>query len=160
MNRKSTPKTKALKKPRKKTLGKAHLLVVDDEPDFAKMIQKTLVQSGFRVDAATSATQAIALQRKYAYDLALVDMRMPEMTGLELLQYLKIRDKKIFVIIMTAYGSISVGIESLKKGACDYLTKPFKSKVLKEKVESSLKLRTRFLEEQRIFPQRSTLDEW
>jgi len=143
----------------KKIAVKAHLLVVDDEADFAKMIQKTLVQAGYHVDAATSATQAIALQRKHSYDLALVDMRMPEMTGLELLQYLKVRDKKIFVMIMTAYGSFSVGIESLRKGACDYLSKPFKLNTLKEKVVEALTRRTQFLEEQRVFAQRATMDE-
>src|SRR5258708_21362186 len=131
-------KSTLLRKPKKSTVGKAHLLVVDDEADFAKMIQKTLIQAGYRVDAAVSATQAIALQRKHSYDLALVDMRMPEMTGLELLQYLKVRDKRIFVIIMTAYGSFSVGIESLKKGACDYISKPFKLKSLKDKVAEAL----------------------
>jgi DNA-binding NtrC family response regulator len=148
------------KKPGKNSLGKAHLLVVDDEADFAKMIQKVLAQAGYRVDAATSATQAIALQRKHSYDLALVDMRMPEMTGLELLQYLKVRDKKIFVLIMTAYGSFSVGIEALRRGACDYLTKPFKLKTLKDKVSEAIKRRSQFLEEQRVFPQGATMDEW
>jgi two-component system, NtrC family, response regulator AtoC len=155
-----TPKTsKTGKKPKKNLPSKAHLLVVDDEADFARMVQKILTQSGYRVDAATSATQAIALQRKYAYDLALVDMRMPEMTGLELLQYLKVRDKRIFVMIMTAYGSFSIGIEALRKGACDYVAKPFKIKVLKDKVAESLKRRAQFLDEQRVFHQRSTVDE-
>jgi len=91
--------------------------------------------------------------------LALVDMRMPEMTGLELLQYLKVRDKKIFVMIMTAYGSFSVGIESLRKGACDYLSKPFKLNTLKEKVVEALARRVQYLEEQRVFAQRATMDE-
>jgi DNA-binding NtrC family response regulator len=159
MKKPSPKKRLAAKKPAKNLMGKAHLLVVDDEADFAKMIQKTLLQSGYRVDAATSATQAIALQRKHSYDLALVDMRMPEMTGLELLQYLKVRDKKIFVLIMTAYGSFSIGIESLRKGACDYLAKPFKLKTLKDKVAEALKRRAQFLEEQRVFPQRATVDE-
>jgi DNA-binding NtrC family response regulator len=135
-------------------------LVVDDELDFARMIQTSLVQSGYRVDIAQSATQAIALQRKNPYDLALVDLRMPEMTGLELLQYLKLRDKRIFVILMTAYGSFSVGIEALKRGACDYLSKPFKLNSMKEKVAEALERRSRFLEEQSLFPQRSTIDEW
>ena len=157
---KKKKKNQAKPKPKKKLLGKAHILVVDDEADFARMIQKTLAQSGYRVDTATTATQAIAMQRRHSYDLALVDLRMPEMTGLELLQYLKVRDKKIFVIIMTAYGSFSIGIESLRKGACDYLAKPFKLKVLKDKVAEAIERRARFLEEQRIFPQRSTLDEW
>jgi DNA-binding NtrC family response regulator len=145
---------------KKASLGKARLLVVDDEVDFGKMVAKTLLDAGYRVDTVTSATQAIALQRKNSYDLALVDIRMPEMTGLELLQYLKVRDKRIFVIIMTAYGSFSIGIESLRRGACDYLAKPFKLKTLKDKVAEALQRRTQFLEEQRIFPQRSTMDEW
>ena len=153
-------KTGSKRNPKKSALGKAHLLVVDDEADFAKMIQKTLIQSGYRVDAAVSATQAIALQRKRSYDLALVDMRMPEMTGLELLQYLKVRDKKMFVMIMTAYGSFSIGIESLRRGACDYLAKPFKLKTLKDKVAEALARRAQFLEEQRVFPQRAAMDEW
>ncbi|HTC21659.1 MAG TPA: response regulator [bacterium] len=158
---KPTPKKRpAAKKPKKSPMGKAHLLVVDDEADFGKMIQKTLTQAGYRVDAATSATQAIALQRKHSYDLALVDMRMPEMTGLELLQYLKVRDKKIFVMIMTAYGSFSIGIEALRKGACDYVAKPFKLKTLKDKVAEAVTRRAQFLEEQRVFPQRATMDEW
>jgi DNA-binding NtrC family response regulator len=145
---------------RPKAASRSRLLVVDDELDFARMIQTSLAQSGYRVDIAQSATQAIALQRKNPYDLALVDLRMPEMTGLELLQYLKLRDKRIFVILMTAYGSFSVGIEALKRGACDYMAKPFKLKSMKEKVAEALDRRSRFLEEQSLFPQRSTIDEW
>jgi FixJ family two-component response regulator len=82
-------------------------------------------------------------------------MRMPEMTGIELLQYLKVRDNKMFIILMTAYGSFALGIESLKQGACDYLAKPFSLGVLKKKVGDALKRRTRFLEEQK-----ETMDEW
>jgi DNA-binding NtrC family response regulator len=153
-------KQRAVRKSNKKPMGKARLLVVDDEVDFAKMIQKSLSPLGYRVDVATSVTQAMGLQRKYAYDLALLDVRMPEMTGLELMQYLKVRDKRIFVIIMTAYGSFSVGLESYKKGACEYLSKPFKLKTLKEKVAEALKRRTKFLEDQRVIIQRETMDEW
>ncbi len=158
--KKNVPSKKASPKNRPLTVTRSRVLVVDDEIDFAKMIQTSLLQSGYRVDIAQSATQAIALQRKNSYDLALVDLRMPEMTGLELLQYLKLRDKRLFIILMTAYGSFSIGIEALKKGACDYLAKPFKLKSMKEKVAEALQRRSRFLEEQSLFPQRSTLDEW
>ena len=144
----------------KPPVGKAHLLVVDDEVDFARMIQRTLTQAGYRVDAAVSAAQAITLQRKHSYDLALVDMRMPEMTGLELLQYLKVRDRKMFVILMTAYGSLSLGIEALRKGAIHYLAKPFKLTDLKRDVADALTRRAHYLEEQGLFTQRATLDEW
>jgi DNA-binding NtrC family response regulator len=152
-------KKKARQKPSKSPALKAHLLVVDDEADFARMMQQALVKAGYRVDTAVSATQAMGLMRKHSYDLALVDMRMPEMTGLELLQYLKMRDKKISVMIMTAYGTVSIGFEALKKGACDYLAKPFKLELLRQKVDKELKRRVQYLEEQRVLPQRSTLDE-
>jgi DNA-binding NtrC family response regulator len=123
------------------------------------MIQESLVQAGYRVDAVISASQAIALQRRVPYDLALVDMRMPEMTGLELLQVLKARDKRLFVMVMTAYGSLSIGIESLKRGACDYLAKPFPLGTLKAKVAESLERRGRYLAEQGVFPQPAAEDE-
>jgi DNA-binding NtrC family response regulator len=152
-------KKKTARKHPKRPVLKAHLLVVDDEADFARMLQQALIKEGHRVDAAVSATQAIALMRKHSYDLALVDMRMPEMTGLELLQVLKMKDKKISVMIMTAYGTVSIGYEALKKGACDYLAKPFKLELLRRKVSEELKRRVQYLEEQRILPQRSALDE-
>jgi len=160
MKRHPLKKAPASRKAPKPPVNKAHLLVVDDEADFAKMIQKTLMEEGYRVDAAVSAAQAIALQRKHSYDLALVDMRMPEMTGLELLQYLKVRDKKMFVILMTAYGSLALGIEALRKGAIHYLAKPFKLTDLKKDVADALQRRAHYLEEQGFFPQRATLDEW
>jgi len=80
------------------------------------------------------------------------------MTGIELLQYLKARDKTIFVILMTAYGSFSVGIEALRRGACDYVAKPFKNKALKDKVAEALHRRQLYLEEQHSI-QRSSIDE-
>jgi len=126
----------------------ARILVVDDEVEFASMIQRSLAGEGYRVDTALDGTSAIEQHRKHAYDLALVDLKMPDMTGLELLQYLKVRDKNIVVILMTAFGSLAVGIESLKKGAGDYLPKPFKLAALLVKVEEALRRRIRYLEEQ------------
>jgi DNA-binding NtrC family response regulator len=141
---------KASRPPKEKV--QARVLVVDDEADFALMIQKTLEGEGYYVDTALNGTQAIELHRKHAYDLALVDLKMPDMTGLELLQYLKVRDKRIAVILMTAFGSLAVGIEALKKGASDYLPKPFKLAALLEKAEEALKRRARYLEEQAHSP--------
>jgi DNA-binding NtrC family response regulator len=158
MSKPTSKKKKPIAKKSATKVRKARLLVVDDEADFAKLIQTILTQAGYGVDTATSATQAIALQRKTAYDLAIVDLRMPEMTGIELLQYLKARDKSIFVILMTAYGSFSVGIESLRRGACDYVAKPFKNKTLKDKVAEALHRRQLYLEEQHSI-QRSSIDE-
>jgi DNA-binding NtrC family response regulator len=130
----------------------ARILVVDDENDFTATIQRTLEEEGYRADAALSGAEAVEMHRKRAYDLALVDLKMPDMTGLELMQYLKVRDRNIAVILMTAYGSLAVGIEALKKGASDYLPKPFKLATLLEKVEAALKHRARFLDEQAHLP--------
>ena len=159
MPKSAKKKKKTHRKPLKSPSIKAHLLVVDDEADFARMIQRALAKEGHRVDAAISATQALTLMRRDSYDLALVDMRMPEMTGLELIQYMKMKDKTISVMIMTAYGTVSIGFEALKKGACDYLAKPFKLELLRQKVNEELKRRAKYLEEQRFLPQCSTLDE-
>jgi len=135
-----------------KTTIQARLLVVDDEAEFASMIRKTLEAEGYGVDTALNGTQAIEMHRKHAYDLALVDLKMPDMTGLELLQYLKVRDKRISVVLMTAFGSLAVGIEALKKGASDYLPKPFKLAVLSSKVQDALIRRAKYLEEQAHSP--------
>jgi DNA-binding NtrC family response regulator len=148
------PKTKAASKKRvvskkRRTLA-ARILVVDDEPDFAKMVGRVLKQAGYKVDEAVTARKAMELQRQHAYDLAVVDLRMPEMTGSELLQYFKVRDKQMFVLMMTAYGSLQVGIDLLRRGACDYISKPFKLDALRGKVQDALRRRRKYLEEQTI----------
>lgn len=148
---KATKKTTEGTRPSKERV-QARLLVVDDEAEFALMIRRSLEGEGFAVDTALNGTEAIELHRKHAYDLALVDLKMPDMTGLELLQYLKVRDKRISVILMTAFGSLAVGIEALKKGASDYLPKPFKLASLLEKVSEALRRRERYLEEQAHSP--------
>jgi DNA-binding response OmpR family regulator len=165
----SVPRAKRMgkkRRPRKgnvrKTSGKifGRILVVDDEPDFGSMVAKALRKIGCQVDEAVDAHQAIALQHRHAYDMAVVDLRMPDMTGLELLHYLKTRDKRLFVIIMTAYGSLHVGIEALKRGACDYISKPFKLKVLQSRVRTNLGRRRRYLEEQSLHLRNDTVDEY
>ncbi len=148
---------KSVKRTRKIT---SRILVVDDEPDFARMVAKALRAVGHQVDEALDARNAIKLHREHSYDMVVVDLRMPDMTGLELLQYLKARDKKLFVMIMTAYGSLHVGIEALKRGACDYLSKPFKLSVLQGKVRVNLERRRRYLEELTLHLHHDTVDEY
>jgi DNA-binding NtrC family response regulator len=155
----SPPKKKKPTTPIKRSLT-ARILVVDDEPDFAKMVGRALKQAGYKVDEAVTARKAIELQRQHSYDLAVVDLRMPEMTGSELLQYFKVRDKQMYVIVMTAYGSLQVGIDLLRRGACDYLSKPFKLDALREKVQDALRRRRKFLEEQAIHIRQDTADEY
>ena len=153
------PKKKKKSEPKKRALA-ARILVVDDEPDFAKMVGRVLKQAGYKVDEAVTARKAIELQRQHSYYLAVVDLRMPEMTGSELLQYFKVRDKQMYVIVMTAYGSLQVGIYLLRRGACDYLSKPFKLDTLREKVQEALRRRRKYLEEQAIYNRQDNADEY
>lgn len=122
--------------------------MIDDEEDFAKMLQRSLKQKKHQADIATTGLQAIQLAARYPYDLALLDIRMPEITGLELLDYFQRNQKKIFVIMMTAFSSFSIGIESLKRGAYDYLEKPFKMHELHQKVMEALQRKHRYIREQ------------
>jgi DNA-binding NtrC family response regulator len=108
-------------------MSKQRLLIVDDEQDMLQGLQRVL---GYElqdvdVDVCSQAGQALGLIQDKGHDLVLLDIRMPEMDGLELLQRIKRLDPWITVIMMTAYGSIEVAVQSIKQGAYDFITKPF-----------------------------------
>ncbi len=100
------------------------ILIVDDEPSQREILQGFLAAEGWEVDTAENGTEALNLFRKHPFDLCLVDYRMPDMTGLELLEKLKSQPPEAAVVIITAYGSITSAVEAMKLGAYDYLTKP------------------------------------
>jgi DNA-binding NtrC family response regulator len=100
------------------------ILVVDDEPSILRLLQEALSQWGFQVTCASSATEAIEAVRGDMFDAVLTDIRMPEMTGLELLKEIKRHDESIEVVMMTGFPTISSAVEALKEGAYDYLSKP------------------------------------
>ena len=101
------------------------ILVVDDKDAMRKMLTETLVEEGHRVDAAASGKNAIDLVQNKAYDLVLTDLRMPDVTGLEVLSAVKETDEETSVILMTAYGTIEDAVSAMKLGAFDFITKPF-----------------------------------
>jgi DNA-binding NtrC family response regulator len=99
------------------------LLVVDNEPDFLETIAERLEQRGFRVTKAISGFEAVQAAEEGKFDLALIDLRMPGMDGIELLRNLKLGHKYLEVIILTGYGTIESAVECTKLGAFDYLSK-------------------------------------
>mgnify|MGYP000852626093 CR=1 FL=1 len=103
-----------------------HVLVVDDEEGIRHMLAVLLAREGYQVTAAASAAQAIAELLRRPYDVVLADIRMPGITGLELTDEIRRRGLSSTVIVMSAYGSLDVAIEAMKRGAYDYLAKPFK----------------------------------
>jgi DNA-binding NtrC family response regulator len=102
----------------------ARVLVVDDEKSILMLLDEALSNWGYQVTTANSASDALAALRTQVFDAALTDVRMPEMSGIELLRELKKRDESMEVVIMTGYPTIASAVEALKEGAYDYLSKP------------------------------------
>ena len=102
----------------------AKILVVDDEPSILRLLEEALTQWGYQVKCAASGDEALAAIRGDLFDAVLTDIRMPEMSGLDLLREIKRHDDSIEVVMMTGYPTIVSAVEALKEGAYDYLSKP------------------------------------
>jgi len=116
------------------------LLIVDDEEDMLKGLKRTLALDfkGMDILTAARAQEALHLVEKESVDLVLTDIRMPDMDGLELLRRLLKIDPWLTVIMMTAYGSIELAVEAMKRGAYDFVTKPFDKEVLLRTIHKAL----------------------
>lgn len=113
----------------------ANILVVDDDSALASTLQEFLQREGYAVEVALSAAEALAIQeRNPQLSVALLDLIMPVTDGLELMDQLHRRSPDLAVIIMTGYGTIETAVEAIKRGAEDYLTKPFDDCAVRKKV--------------------------
>jgi DNA-binding NtrC family response regulator len=104
--------------------GKIRLLFVDDEEEFVNYMTKRLQRHEFEVHSYTDPVQALQQTEGQSFDVALLDLKMPEMDGEELLNRLKERDPGVEVIILTGHGSIESAFRSAQVGAYEYLLKP------------------------------------
>ncbi len=102
-----------------------NILVVDDKDAMRNMLAETLTDEGHRVDAALDGRSAVELVRNKSYDLVLTDLKMPDISGLDVLTQVKEVDSETAVIVMTAYGTIEDAVAAMKAGAYDFITKPF-----------------------------------
>ena len=114
------------------------LLVVDDEPDLRTLYELTLVREGYAVETAGSVDEAWALLSAQSFNAVITDMRLPDGSGLELLQRLEAAARGEKAIVITAYGSAEGAVEALKCGAYDYLTKPVDLRQFRAVVASAL----------------------
>jgi DNA-binding NtrC family response regulator len=103
----------------------ARILIVDDERKIRAILSRILSSEGYSVDVAENGEEAIRESLEIVPDLVLMDQNMPGMNGIEAMEQLRLRDPDLKVIILTAYGSIPLAVEAMKKGAYDYVTKPF-----------------------------------
>ncbi len=117
---------------------KIRILVVDDELIIRESLVGWLRRAGHGVDAAPGGRQALDMLSRNHYDLIFLDMRMPDLSGLEALKTVKTTHPHILVVMITAYASIETAIEAMKNGADDFLMKPFQAEQLELMVEKLL----------------------
>lgn len=113
------------------------LLVVDDDQEFRETVVKRLSRSGFRLQDAPTAEVALGLAERRDFDVAVFDMQMPGMSGLDLLSAFKTKHPDCEVILLTGQGSIETAVEAMRLGAFDYLTKPFPLRDLEVRIEKA-----------------------
>lgn len=106
---------------------KERILVVDDEVLVRDFLQEALTRRSYNVDLAEDGKKAKEMLKDQPYDLVLTDLKMPGVTGLDLLRFIKAHQPDTQVIMMTAYGTIENAVEAMRLGAFDYITKPFTS---------------------------------
>lgn len=117
---------------------KGRILVVDDEADIRESLETLLDLEGYQVDSADNGTAGLARLSAANYDLVLLDLMMPDKSGLEVLDELRLRDKETPVFLITAYGSIEVAVQALKSGANDYFSKPWDNEKLIIEIERQI----------------------
>ena len=102
-----------------------NILIVDDDLTLLEVVHARLTSAGFKVYKAANGKTALTLMQKHGIDLLISDIKMPEMSGMELLDKVRAIDPYLPVIFLTAHGTISGAVDAVKAGALDYLTKPF-----------------------------------
>jgi len=143
--------------PRKEATGS--ILVVDDEPIVLQSLGDWFRQDGYTVDVATNAKEALRLAAERRHDIALLDIKMPGIDGLELQERLAKEVPDLTVIVMTAYASIESAVRALKAGAYDYITKPFDPDELSHLVRRATEHRSLKSENERLKEQLASVAE-
>ena len=114
------------------------VLVVDDETDLAESCAYFLERAGYRAECADSATAALALLDERTFDVVVSDVRMPRMSGMELLAAIRQRDPDVEVLLLTGYPDLQMAVAAIKQGAFDYLAKPYAEQDLLERVGKAM----------------------
>jgi DNA-binding NtrC family response regulator len=131
-------------------MSKPCILVVDDNLDNRRILEVMLRRGGYAVRCAESGAEALKLYDESPFDVALLDLSMPQMDGITLLRHLRQRNGNVQAIVVTAYGSVERAVEAMKAGALDFLTKPVRSEVLLALIEKALALNSLVAENRRL----------
>jgi len=109
----------------KERSNQVKILVVDDDPDICDYMQTLLSQAGYSVDTTTNPTKAIEELRSLHYHLAILDILMPKVDGIELLRAIRRFDHDVAIVVLTGHATVETAVQSLKLGVSDYVRKPF-----------------------------------
>lgn len=116
----------------------SEILVVDDDPRICRNLSEILRDDGHNVEAVTSGNEALKLIEKDGFDVALIDLVMPELSGMELLAEIRRKRPNTRVIMITAFATVENAVEAMKRGATDYVAKPFKMNEIQVVVNMAL----------------------
>ena len=128
----------------------ANILVVDDDKNLLELLRMRLESANYKVTPINREEDAIEIVRKGVFDLSIIDLQLTKGDGISLMEKLRSINPEIAVIILTAYGSIESAVEAMKRGAFNYLTKPFDPQNLLLQVERALENRVLATEVQRL----------
>lgn len=117
------------------------ILVVDDDPSMRLALTEALKKRGYQLEEAGSAEGALEKLKTTLFDLILLDVRLPKMSGIEAVSRIREMDPQAIVIVITAYGRKEIALEAIREGAYDYLTKPFKLEEMEIIIERALEKR-------------------
>jgi putative two-component system response regulator len=115
------------------------LLVVDDDPYVLESLSSLLAEFGYAVSTCRSGREALEKIKEQRFDVVLTDINMPEVTGIELLRHIRIIDPQLPVILLTAFAELDVAIDAIKRGAFDFITKPYDPEYLVHAVDKAVK---------------------
>ncbi len=136
---------------------KANILAVDDEKDMTRLLQRTLEpEINCRVSMAFSAKMALSILEQEVFDLVICDIRMPGMDGLELLEHIRSNYPDLTVVMLTAFGNIESAVKAIKKGAYDFIPKPFERDEIIFKIRKALERRLLLKENKRLLKEKET----
>ena len=119
-----------------------HILVVDDELSMRELLEVLLVKEGYKVTCAENGRDAIDRIKKTVFDLLLCDIRLGDITGIDVLKALKEENRDTVVIMISAYATTEAAVEAMNEGAYDFVPKPFNNEELKQTIKNALSLRT------------------
>src|SRR6266699_3883739 len=124
------------------TMNTSKILLIEDEEQVRHLLREQLTRAGYKVKAAATGRDGLAMLDTGMFDIALIDIHLPDMTGIEVLKSAKQRDMDMDAVIMTGYPGLETAVQALRLGAYDYLIKPLDWKSLQHVLKRIIERRS------------------